>query len=314
VRVLITGACGFVGRHLVRRLHEAGDEVAGTWWPKPPADPPAGVELIEADVEDAARVREIVRRTRPDAIVHLAALSHVGESWQRPGSYYRVNVAGTGNVVRAAARSDRAARVLIASSAEVYGAVPEDEQPIAEDQPLDPGTPYGVTKAAAERLALALAPGRSGAGGAEVVIVRSFNLIGPGQAPRFALPSFAAQLASIRRGESEPVLRVGNLSARRDFVHVAAAARAYELLLHRGEAGTAYNLASGEAHSIQEALDALIEISGASARVETDPERFRPIDQPLLCGDPSRLAALGWQPEPGFDRAVEDVWEEAKAR
>jgi GDP-4-dehydro-6-deoxy-D-mannose reductase len=311
VRVLITGACGFVGRHLARRLHAAGDEVVGTWWPSPPADPEPldGVELMEADVEDAGRVREIVERVRPEAIVHLAALSHVGESWQRPGSYHRVNVAGTENVVRAARStgSGRAARVLIASSAEVYGAVPEAEQPIAEDRPLDPGTPYGLTKAAAERLALALTEHQGG----DVVVVRSFNLIGPGQAPRFALPSFAAQLAAIRSGASEPVLRVGNLSARRDFVHVAAAARAYELLLRRGEAGTAYNLASGEAHSIQEALDALIRISGVEARVETDPERFRPIDQPLLCGDPSRLRALGWQPEPGFEAAVEDVWEEA---
>lgn len=308
MRVLITGACGFVGRHLARRLHAAGDEVVGTWWPKPPADPEGhdGVELIEADVEDAARVREIVARVRPEAIVHLAALSHVGESWQRPGSYYRVNVAGTENVVRAA----RSARVLVASSAEVYGAVPEDEQPIAEDRPLDPGTPYGLTKAAAERLAFAVAYGTSGIA-ADVVVVRSFNLIGPGQAPRFALPSFASQLAAIRSGTTEPVLRVGNLSARRDFVHVTAAARAYELLLRRGEAGTAYNLASGEAQSIQRALDALIRISGVDARVETDPERFRHIDQPLLCGDPSRLQALGWQPEPGMERAIEEIWEEA---
>ncbi len=303
MRVLITGACGFVGRHLARRLCAAGDEVVGTWWPQPPADPPAGVELIAADVEDAARVAEIVGRVRPDAIVHLAALSHVGESWERPGSYYRVNVAGTEHVVRAAGR----ARVLVASSAEVYGAVPEDEQPIGEDRPLAPGTPYGVTKAAAERLALALA----GEGRAEVVIVRSFNLIGPGQAPRFALPSFAAQLAGVRRGESEPVLRVGNLSARRDFVHVEAAVRAYELLLREGIPGTAYNLSSGRAWSIQQALDALIRISGVHARVETDPERFRPIDQPLLCGDPARLSALGWRPEPGFDRAIEDIWHEA---
>lgn len=307
MRVLVTGACGFVGRHLARRLRESGDEVVGTWWPEPPVDPPAGVELIAADVEDAARVAEIVGRVRPEAIVHLAALSHVGESWRHPASYYRVNVAGTENVVRAAGLTGCAARVLVASSAEVYGAVPEDEQPIAEDRPLAPGTPYGVTKAAAERLALALA----GETGAEVVIVRSFNLIGPGQAPRFALPSFASQLAAIRRGESEPVLRVGNLSARRDFVHVGAAARAFELLLREGEPGTAYNLASGRAWSIQQALDALIEISGAHARVETDPERFRPIDQPLLCGDPARLCALGWSPEPGFDRAIEDIWREA---
>ena len=127
MRVLITGACGFVGRHLARRLQDAGEEVTGTWWPKPPEDSEGleGVRLVQADVEDAERVRELVAETRPEAIVHLAALSHVGESWKRPGSYHRVNVAGTENVVRAAG-SHSGARVLIASSAEVYGAVPED--------------------------------------------------------------------------------------------------------------------------------------------------------------------------------------------
>lgn len=306
MRVLITGACGFVGRHLARRLQAADDEVVGTYWPEPPAglSAIAGLELRQADVEDAAGVTRLVRDVRPEAIVHLAGLSHVGESWDRPGCYFRVNVTGTENVVRAAA----GARVLVASSAEVYGAVPEDEQPIAEDRPLDPGTPYGLTKAAAERLALAL----SGPAGAAAVIVRSFNLIGPGQAQRFALPSFAAQLAAIRRGESEPVIRVGNLSARRDFVHVEAAARAYELLLRAGDGGGVYNLASGRSASVEEALATLIRISGVEARVETDPARFRPVDQPLLCGDPSRLRALGWEPEPGMERAIEDLWREAR--
>lgn len=298
MRVLVTGVGGFVGHHLARRLHARGDEVVGTYWPAPIEVP--GVELHEADVQDRAAVERIVRRVRPEAIVHLAGLSHVGESWKQPGCYFRVNVEGTENVVRAA----DGARVLIASSAEVYGTVPDAEQPIPEDRPVDPASPYGLTKAAAERIALALA-------GSSVVVVRSFNLIGPGQAPRFALPSFAAQLAAIARGEADPVIRVGNLSARRDFVHVEAAARAYELLVREGEAGTIYNLASGRAWSVADALEALIRVSGVDARTEVDPERFRPVDQPLMAGDPSRLAALGWQPEPGVERAIEELWREA---
>lgn len=298
MKVLVTGVGGFVGQHLARRLHARGDEVVGTYWPEAIEVP--GVELHAADVRDREAVARIVRRVRPDAVVHLAGLSHVGESWKQPGCYFRVNVEGTENVVRAA----RGARVLVASSAEVYGSVPDDEQPIREDRPLDPASPYGLTKAAAERLAFSLA-------GASAVVVRSFNLIGPGQAIRFALPSFAAQLAAIARGRAEPVIRVGNLSARRDFVHVEAAARAYELLLREGEAGAAYNLASGATWSVGEALEELVRVSGVEARLEVDPERFRPVDQPLLAGDPSRLAALGWTPEPGVERAIEELWQEA---
>lgn len=300
MRVLITGAGGFVGRHVARLLVAEGDRVAGTYWAECLEIP--GVELHEADVRDRASVERVVRGVRPEVVIHLAGLSHVGQSWDRPGCYFAVNVLGTENVVRAAG----GARVLVASSADVYGAVPEDEQPIAEDRPLAPGTPYGLTKAAAERLAVALA-------GEAAVVVRSFNLIGPGQARDFALPSFAAQLAAIRRGEAEPVLSVGNLSARRDFVHVEAAARAYVLLARRGEPGTAYNLASGRALAIEEVLEALVRASGVEARVERDPARFRPVDLPLLCGDPGRLRALGWEPEPGVPEAIEGLWQEALA-
>lgn len=300
--ILVTGVGGFVGRHVARRLAADGARVVGTYWPERPELP--GVELLPADVVDTAAVEEAVRRSRPETVLHLAGLSHVGESWSRPGAYFRVNVVGTENVLRAA----RDARVVVASSAEVYGAVPDAEQPIPEDRPPEPGSPYGLTKAAAERLAFAL----GGALGEEAtVVVRSFNLIGPGQARRFALPSFASQLAAIRRGEAEPVLRVGNLSARRDFVHVEAAARAYALLASGESPGGIYNLASGRALSVAEALDALVRISGVETRIEEDPARFRPVDQPLLVGDPSRLRTLGWNPEPGVDAAIEALWREA---
>lgn len=303
MRVLITGVEGFVGRHVVRMLLQGGQRVAATFWDRSSwarSSAPSELELHEVDVRDAAAVERVVRAVRPDVILHLAGLSHVGESWSRPGDYFQVNVLGTENVVRAAGD----ARVLVASSGEVYGAVPEDEQPIAEDRVPSPGSPYALSKAAAERVALAVP-------GARVLIVRSFNLVGPGQARRFALPSFAEQLAAIRRGDQEPVIRVGNLAARRDFVHVEAAARAYAALVERGEPGSVYNLASGRARSIADALDALVHVSGVCARIERDPARMRPIDQPLLLGDASRLRALGWTPEPSFEEAVEALWQEA---
>lgn len=301
MRVLVTGVSGFIGRHVARQLLDEGSEVAATVWGETLEMP--GVELHEADIRDREAVEGVVEAVRPDVVIHLAGLSHVGDSWSRPGDYFRVNVLGTENIVRAAAGAGGGARVLIASSGEVYGLVPEEEQPIPEHRLPAPASPYALTKAAAERLALAL-PGSS------AVIVRSFNVIGPGQEVRFALPSFAAQLAAIHRGEQEPVIHVGNLSARRDFLHVAAAARAYTLLARAGEPGAVYNLASGQAVSIADALDALVRVSGVEAVIEQDPARMRSVDQPLLAGDAARLRALGWSPEPDFDQAIEDLWHE----
>jgi len=292
MRVLVTGISGFVGTHLVAHLGALGDEVAGTYAGAAPDLP--GVDLHPIDIVDADAMTELVEQVDPEVILHLAGLSHVGDSWNRPGKYFQVNVLGTEHLLTAA----RGRRVVLASSAEVYGLVPEAEQPIREEQPLAPASPYAMTKAAAERLV-------AGAGG---VIARTFNLIGPGQAAHFALPAFARQLADIRRGRLEARLRVGNLSARRDFVHVCDGARAFRLLAERGQPGEAYNIASGRASSIAELLDRLRGVAGVEARVETDLERMRPVDIPVLAGDASRLRALGWEPEFTLEDAVRELW------
>ena len=295
MHVFVTGISGFVGPHLARHLLSHGDRVSGTYFVDPPRFPGAEeVRLFEVDLLDGAGLCRAVRETAPDAIVNLARLSHVGESWQRMGDYFRVNVLGTENLLAAAGGR----RVVIASSAEVYGLVPAEEQPIGEERGLDPRTPYALTKAAAERLALARG----------AVVARSFNLVGPGQAPSFALPAFARQLAAIRRGERESVLRVGNLSARRDFVHVDDGAAAFRLLAEKGEPGGIYNIASGRDASIAEALGRLMAVAGVDARVEEDPERMRPVDLPLLLGDAGRLRALGWAPARGLDAALAGLW------
>jgi len=293
MRILITGISGFVGPRLARHLLARGDFVAGTYLMDARPELP-GVELHEADLLDAPALARVIAAVDPEAVVGLAGLSHVGESWKRMGEYFRVNVVGTENLLRAAAGR----RVVVASSAEVYGPVPGERQPIREAEPVDPRTPYAMTKAAAELLAYT-----HGA-----VVVRAFNLVGPGQAPNFALPAFAAQLAAIARGEQEPVLKVGNLSARRDFLHVDDGAAALRLLAEKGEPGGTYNLASGRASSIGEALARLQAVSGVDARVETDPERIRPVDLPLLLGDSGRLQALGWKPERTLDQALSDLW------
>jgi GDP-4-dehydro-6-deoxy-D-mannose reductase len=296
VRVLLTGASGFVGRRLAARLAADGHVVGGLAHDL--AGMPDGIEARLADVRDAAGLEQAVMRFDPDAVIHLAALSHVGESWRRIDEYFDVNVVGTENLLVAA----RGRRVVVVSSAEVYGLVPDAEQPIAESRPVAPRSPYALTKAVAERLALA-----SGA-----AVARLFNLAGPGQQPSFALPSFAAQLAAIAAGAAEPVLAVGNLSAARDFLHVEDGAAGLARIATGGMPGRIYNVASGVAVSIAEALERLIAISGLAVRVEQDPARLRPVDVPRLCGDASRLRALGWAPSHGLEAALHDTWHEAR--
>lgn len=292
MRVLVTGASGFIGRRLTQYLAARGEIVAGTVY-RSPAEP--GFETYVADLLDPATLAAAVDAFEPDAIIHLAGLSHVGSSWSDVAAYYRVNIVGTCNVLEAA----RGRRVVIASSAEVYGLVPEADQPIRETAPLDPRNPYAMSKAAAELLAI-----DRGAS-----IMRSFNLIGPGQSETFALPSFARQLAEIQRGEREAVLEVGNLEARRDFLHVDDALEAYWLIASEGVAGEAYNLGSGEARTIREVLDLLVEVSGVEASTRVDPERFRPVDIPLTCADAGKLRCLGWQPRLGVEQAVRELWQ-----
>lgn len=297
MRILITGVAGFVGSRLARHLLERGDQVTGTYIDARPHL--SGVELFEADVFDRAALERAVRSSSPDAVVNLAGLSHIGESWdwRRMPGYFQVNVVGTENVLRAA----EGRPVVIASSADVYGQVPESEQPIPETRPVAPQTPYALTKASAERLAL-------GHGG---IIVRSFNLIGPGQAPKFALASWASQLAAIRRGERPPVLEVGDLSTARDFLHVDDGAEAYRLLAEKGERGGVYNLASGKAVSMRDALARLLAVSGVHAEVKEGVYPPRPFDIPYLSGDAGRLRALGWEPRRSLDDALTDLWREA---
>ena len=298
MRVLVTGVSGFVGQHLARVLLSRGHEVGGTY-----LDETGGlrdVELFPLDLaESLERVTSALRTAitvfRPQRIVHLAGLAHVGKSWQAMPSYYQVNLLGTDAVL--AASGDLP--VLFASSAEVYGAVPEAEQPLEEARPPAPVSPYALTKAAAERLVLA----RRG------TIVRPFNMIGPGQSRHFALPTFARQLASIEVGRQPPVLAVGNLEARRDFVHIDDGAQAMAMLVERGEPSGIYNVASGRACSIREALDVLLAVSGLRVDIAVDERYLRPADIPLLRGAAEPLRRLGWAPRRGLAEAVEELWQ-----
>ncbi|HEX7241410.1 MAG TPA: GDP-mannose 4,6-dehydratase, partial [Longimicrobiaceae bacterium] len=246
---------------------------------------------------------------RPDSVYHLAGQASVADSFSRPLDTWDVNATGTLRLVCALAEGGfRDTRVLLAGSAEVYGNVPEGEQPISERHPIRPATPYAASKAAAEMVALQA----SATEGPQVVIARSFNHTGPGQDSRFALPSFAHQLVGVRAGRCDPTLHVGNLTVRRDILDVRDVVRAYRCLVEKGRAGEAYNVCSGEAHPLREMVEEMIELSETGARIEVDSERFRPVDLPLLVGDGSRMRALGWSPEIPLRRTLSDLLADAE--
>lgn len=313
VRTLVTGAEGFVGRHLLQSLaRDGGHEVIRASWAAggAGADRAEGVvESIRLDVTEEDSVRAAVREFRAEWVFHLAAQSSVSRSFADPVGTWDVNATGTLRLAEALrAEGRRHARLLVISSAEVYGTVSAEEQPIPEAAPLRPATPYGASKAAAELAALQAATG----GRLEVVVARSFNHAGPGQDERFVFPSMARQLVQIRRGLVEPVLRVGNLEVSRDFLDVRDVVRAYLLLMKRGDNRGIYNVCSGESHSLLTLVQRLIDLSETGARLEVDPERFRPVDIPVLFGDPGKLRALGWRAQIDLDRTLADLLAEAE--
>ena len=302
MRVLVTGAAGFVGSWLVRDLLAGGHSVfAASQDGRPAPHSAPGAQWVPLEVTSEASVAAAMDAVHPQAVFHLAGQASVGQSFNDPLGTWDVNATGT---LRVACAVPRGARLLLVSSAEAYGVIPEHQQPISEDRPLRPTNPYASSKAAAEMAAL-----QAGSSGAEVVVARSFNHTGPGQDLRFALPSFARQLAAIRAGEAEPLLRVGNLSARRDMLDVRDVVRAYIRLVEAGEPGGVYNVCSGQAHSMAEAVDELVDLSGTRARVEVDPARVRPVDVPLLLGDNARLRALGWTQSIPFRQTLSDLLE-----
>jgi GDP-4-dehydro-6-deoxy-D-mannose reductase len=292
VRAVITGAAGFVGRHLAASLSAAGDHVASI--------------DRDHDVTDFDATAEVLAEERPDAIYHLAALSHVGASWDDPGEVLRVNVMGTHCVLAAARATVPSATVLAVSSAEVYGTVAPHELPIAETAELRPGSPYAASKEAAEVIARQAALGF----GQRVVIVRPFNHIGPGQSPMFFVSAVARRLAEARSTGQRDVT-VGSLSVRRDFTDVRDVVRAYRLLIERGAPGEVYNVCSGIDVSIADVADRLRELVYPQAVFVEDVGLSRPQDMPILRGDPSKLrTTTGWTPKIQLEATLRDVVQE----
>jgi GDP-4-dehydro-6-deoxy-D-mannose reductase len=310
MRALITGYSGFVGPYVARHLLECGDEVHGVLF-EPGFRPPdfhRDVELkthtVVCDLTDPAAVLALIRSVRPEAIYHMAAQSHVPMSWMKPAETFQANVIGTIHLLEAARQAAPDARILIVSSGDIYGAPDKDDIPLTESSTLRPANPYSVSKASQDQIAGVYAK----AHGQAIVRVRPFNHTGPGQSPRFVCPAFAQQLARIKLGLSPARISVGDLTAQRDFLDVRDVCRAYRLALAQGLPGDVFNVASGQPRSAQFILDSLITLSGMEVTVQTDPDRYRPNDVPLICASAEALEkATGWRPEIPFERTLADL-------
>ena len=311
-RALITGITGFVGSHLaeyILSVHPAV-EVYGTARWRSRRDNIEGVasrvQLIECDMNDAASVRTMIEQVRPDRVFHLAAQSFVPTSWHAPVDTLTTNVMGELNLFEAIRQVGITPTIQIAGSSEEYGKVLPDEVPIRETNPLRPLSPYAVSKVAQDMLGWQYFYCH----GLRIVRTRAFNHSGPRRGDVFVESNFARQVAEIEQGIIPPVLKVGNLEARRDYTDVRDVVRAYWLAVEKGEPGEVYNIASGRSWKIREVLEMLVAQSSVEIRIEQDPARLRPSDVLILEGDYSRFrAATGWEPRISFERSLTDLLE-----
>ena len=301
----MTGAEGFVGSWLVPRLADQ---------PVLPLQRPctgASTRHRELELGDHDAVHALLRETRPARIVHLAALAYPPDSARSPLEALRSNYSAVDHLLSGMAEYVPEARFLYVGTGEAYGARPADHRPLVESDSLRPETPYGATKAAAERRV-----GLAADEGLDVVSVRPFNHSGPGRPAAYAESSFARQVVRIERGEQEPVLRVGNLEPLRDFSDVRDVVDAYHLLLERGERGSVYNVCSGRARSIRWIAETLLSLAGCRATIEVDAELYRPVppDRLALVGDAGRLRELGWRPAHTLEETLKDLLEDWRSR
>jgi GDP-4-dehydro-6-deoxy-D-mannose reductase len=296
-RALITGIAGFAGSHLADDLlSDSTTLIAGIHHPSHPAQylgNASRFELHYGDILDPETLDRILSQISPDVIYHLAGLAHVHESWTYRKATIETNFLGTFHLLEACRKLPRFPKVLLIGSGECYGVVPEAEQPITEDRPLVPASPYAVSKIAQEVLGIEY-------GRVEkfpVYICRPFNHTGPRQKETFVCSAFAMQIALAELGMAEAEIKVGNLTAKRDFSDVRDVVRGYRTILEKGIPGNPYNVGSGTAVTIQEILDILLSHASIKLRITVDQERFRPVDMPLLVGDPGKLKReTGWNP------------------
>lgn len=305
MKSLIIGGAGFVGEYLAKHLLTLGQEVSVT---KIPAQQTvfAGVPVYDLDILEQDQILEVLQKTQPDAVFHLAAQSSVAVSWSNPQMTADINIKGSINILEALRRYEKHPRVLLVGSGEEYGQILPRESPVREETLLRPGNLYAVTKACQNMVGRIYAQ----AYGMDLIMVRPFNHIGPNQSPVFVTADFCRQAAQIEMGKKDPVIWVGNLSARRDFTDVRDVVRAYALLAEKGLAGETYNIGSGHAVAICDILTMILEQSAAEIRVEVDQKKLRPVDVPVMEADIGKLQeATGWKPQIRLEQTVGEMLE-----
>jgi GDP-4-dehydro-6-deoxy-D-mannose reductase len=309
MKILITGISGFAGSHLAEfLLSQGGHKVFGTIKWRSRLDNIQSIRnkisLYECDIKDAFALRTVITEIQPDYIFHLAAQSYVPFSWRAPVESMHTNVIGEINLMETVKDLKLKSKIHVAGSSEEYGMVLPSEIPITEENPLRPLSPYGVSKVAQDLLGYQYFKSYK----LHVVRTRAFNHTGPRRGDVFVTSNFAKQIVEIEKGLRDPVIKVGNLDAVRDFLDVRDVARAYFLSLDKGKAGEVYNIASGKGYKIKEVLDKLLALSKAKVKVEQDPQRLRPSDVELLIGSADKFkAATGWQPQIPFETTLRDL-------
>ncbi|TEB09475.1 GDP-mannose 4,6-dehydratase [Pelotomaculum propionicicum] len=302
--ILITGATGFAGRHLIDCLHAKGArDIYGTYHSREPGQAVTSVlNLRQLDITDGEKVNQLIDEIRPKEIYHLAAVS--ATTVDEPKLYYQVNFSGTVNLLEAVRQIVPYCRVLYVSSANIYGPVPEQEQPIREEQALCPVNHYAAAKASADLVSLTY-----GINGLKVIRVRPFNHTGPGQENSFVCSRMAQMTAEISMGLREPVIEAGNLAAARDFTDVRDVVEAYRLLLQKGCPGEVYNVCSGEVYSVREIISLFSQLAGIEIRVKSRPDLLRGTDIAMLRGCREKITReTGWRPKFNLLTTLNDLF------
>lgn len=301
MKALIVGAGGFVGKYLIDELLAQNDQVTATKLPHEQIDSPCNIR--DLNLLDTSAVSAVLQEEKPDCIFHLAAQSSVALSWEKPQLTANINIIGTINLLEAVRNICPGACVLLVGSSEEIGII-NQPIPISEEITPHPANIYAVTKATQNMLGNLYAH----AYGLNIISVRAFNHIGPGQSSQFVISDFCRQVAEIEAGCREPVLKVGNLEAKRDFTDVRDIVHAYALLVRHGRSGETYHVGSGQAYSIGELLNLILEKSHADITVETDPHKFRPIDVPFICADITKLKQItGFSPAYPIKQSLTDI-------
>lgn len=303
-KALLIGAAGFVGNHLINAIAETKDwEIFATKLPQERITNEKA-EIWNLDILKPEDTDRIFREIQPDYVFHLAAQSSVAASWKNPDLTIDVNIKGSVHVLEAARKLEKQPRILLIGSGEEYGYVKSCEIPIAEENAVRPGNLYAATKACQNMIGSIYARAYR----MDVIMVRAFNHIGPGQADMFVVSDFCRQAAECEAGKREAKLKTGNLQAKRDFTDVRDVVRAYLLLMEKGRAGECYNIGSGNAVAIRELLDRILSMTNTPIEIETDSARLRPSDIPVIQADIGKLqAATGWVPQIPLERTIKET-------